>query len=199
LTEKKERAVSRAGAGDGRRAGRGQGMSFTMDEINAMDRARFTETLGAVFERSPWVAEQAWSAGPFRSRDELLAAMKRQVESSADGVKLALFRAHPDLATRLKVTEWSADEQRGAGLDRLSPEEFRSFDRLNRAYKEKFGFPFIMAVAGQTKERIAAAMERRIANDPAAEWRQALAEVLRIAEIRLCRMIAEPSPTDLTT
>lgn len=166
-------------------------MSLTLQQINAMDRASFAEALGAVFEHSPWVAEQAWIARPFRSRDELLAAMKRQAETGAEDAQLALFRAHPDLATRLKVTEWSAGEQQGAGLDRLSPEEFRYFDGLNRDYKEKFGFPFIMAVAGRTKDEIAEAMERRIGNDRAAEWRQALAEVLRIAEIRLSRLVAE--------
>ncbi len=162
-----------------------------MEEIDAMDRDRFAEALGSVFEHSPWVAERAWSERPFRTRGELLAAMKRQVEIGAEDVQLALFRAHPDLATRLKVTEWSAGEQRGAGLDRLSPEEFRYFDGLNRAYKVKFGFPFIMAVAGKTKEEIAAAMASRIGNERADEWRRALAEVLRIAEMRLSRLVAD--------
>ncbi|WP_238357681.1 2-oxo-4-hydroxy-4-carboxy-5-ureidoimidazoline decarboxylase [Cohnella zeiphila] len=168
-------------------------MSATIGEINAMDRASFAETLGAVFEHSPWVAEKAWDEAPFRSRDDLYAAMKRQAENASDEEKLALFRAHPDLATRLKVTEYSAGEQRGAGLDRLSPEEFRFFEEMNRSYKAKFGFPFILAVAGKTKERIAEEMERRIANDEAAERLRALAEVLRIAEIRLNRIVIDHS------
>jgi 2-oxo-4-hydroxy-4-carboxy-5-ureidoimidazoline decarboxylase len=162
-----------------------------MADLDAMDRTRFAEALGAVFEHSPWVAERAWLARPFRSRDELLAAMSREVERCGREAQLALLRAHPDLATRLQVTEWSAGEQRGAGLDRLTPEEFRWFDERNRAYKEKFGFPFILAVAGKTKEDVAAAMERRLGNDRETEWRQALAEVLRIAAVRLERLIAD--------
>jgi len=166
-------------------------MRLTMAALDAMDQTRFTEALGAVFEHSPWVAERAWLARPFRSRGELLAAMSREVERCGRDAQLALLRAHPDLATRLQVTEWSAGEQRGAGLDRLTPEEFRWFDERNRAYKEKFGFPFILAVAGKTKEDIAAAMERRLGNDRETEWHQALAEVLKIAAVRLDRLIAD--------
>lgn len=163
-------------------------MKITIEEINKMDRALFTHVLGAVFEHSPWVAEQAWVKRPFGSKDELFEAMMLQVVHSSDEEKLALFRAHPDLATRLKITEWSEGEQQGAGLDRLSPEEYRRFDGLNRAYRDKFGFPFIMAVSGKTKERIAKAMVLRIENGQAEEEAQALLEVLRIAEIRLSHM-----------
>lgn len=163
-------------------------MNITMDEVNRMDRAFFSQTFGAVFEHSPWVAEQAWAMRPFDSMDALFEAMKRQVLRSPDEMKLDLFRAHPDLATRLKISEWSEDEQQGAGLDRLSPEEFRRFEGLNRAYRDKFGFPFIMAVSGKTKEQIAEAMGLRIENGQAEEEARAMLEVLRIAEIRLSRI-----------
>lgn len=166
-------------------------MKITIDETNGMDQALFKRTFGAVFEHSPWVAERAWGWRPFDSRDDLFEAMKLQVVRSSDEEKLALFRAHPDLATRLKVAEWSEGEQRGAGLDRLSPEEHRRFDGLNRVYRDRFGFPFIMAVSGKTKEQIAASMELRIENGRAEEEAQALLEVLRIAHIRLSRMVTD--------
>ncbi|WP_217592404.1 2-oxo-4-hydroxy-4-carboxy-5-ureidoimidazoline decarboxylase [Cohnella sp. GbtcB17] len=163
-------------------------MKTTIGEVNKMDRDRFMQVFGDVFEHSPWVAERAWAKRPFGSKDALFEAMKSQVVHSSDEERLALFRAHPDLATRLKITERSEGEQRGAGLDRLSPEEYRRFDGLNRAYRDRFGFPFIMAVSGKTKEQIAQAMTLRIENGQAEEEAQALLEVLRIAEIRLSHM-----------
>jgi 2-oxo-4-hydroxy-4-carboxy-5-ureidoimidazoline decarboxylase len=164
-------------------------MSVTIAQLNAMDKTRFMEVLGPVFEHSPWVAEQAWEARPFQSAEQLHNAMMGRVRTAGNMAILALLRAHPDLATRMKVTAFSAGEQSGAGLDRLSQEEYSRFSRLNRTYKEKFGFPFILAVAGKTKQDIIEAMERRIRHEHAAEWDQALAEIGRITEIRLQRMM----------
>jgi OHCU decarboxylase len=108
--------------------------------------------------------------------------------------KLALVRAHPDLAGRAAIagdlTHASRSEQSGAGLDRCTPEEYRRFQELNAAYKEKFGFPFILAVAGRTRQEILAAFEARIGNDPMTEFQTALEQINRIAVIRLERLAA---------
>lgn len=162
---------------------------MTIAHINGLNEARFTELLGPVFEHSPWVAGRAWSKGPFRSLTHLHETMLRQVEEASLDEALALLRAHPDLATRLRITALSAEEQQGAGLDALTPEEYDDFNAMNRAYTEKFGFPFILAVAGRTKEDVAEAMRLRIAGDPASERRRALAEIARITELRLGRII----------
>ena len=103
--------------------------------------------------------------------------------------KRALIEAHPDLAGKLALaktlTTDSTREQASAGLDRLTPEELRQFGELNDAYRKKFGFPFIMAVKAKSKADILAAFQRRLGNDAEAETKTALAEIDRIAALRL--------------
>ncbi|MQP64562.1 2-oxo-4-hydroxy-4-carboxy-5-ureidoimidazoline decarboxylase [Niveispirillum sp. SYP-B3756] len=160
-----------------------------LDRLNAADCAGFTHALGAVFEDSPWVATAAWAARPFPDIAALHQAMVAVVDAAGKERQLALLRAHPDLAGRLAraggLTAHSSAEQAGLGLDRLSAEEFDFFDRHNRSYREKFGFPFIIAVKAQTKASIKAAMVKRLANDAGTERRTALGEVAMIAKFRL--------------
>ncbi|ANS73319.1 OHCU decarboxylase [Paenibacillus yonginensis] len=165
-------------------------MGITLQEINGLEKAAFIRVLGGIFEKSPWVAEKVYRQAPFRTRQELYAQMLEVVVTAGDERILELICAHPDLATRLKTDSYSAVEQRGAGLDSLSPEEYERFSKLNEAYKRKFGFPFILAVTGRTKEEIAAAMEERLQHQPEAERQTALREIGRIAEIRLNQLIA---------
>ena len=154
-------------------------------EWNAMDRESFVEALGWIFEDSPWVAERAWSSGPFRDLGALHAAMVQRVEEAPREEQLALLRSHPDLGTRARISEASSGEQAGAGLQELTAEEFARLDRLNRAYKEKFSFPFLFAVKGSTKYDILQALERRLENPADVEFAEALRQVYRIAEFRL--------------
>jgi len=158
---------------------------MTLAELNALDCTPFVEALGWVFEDSPWVAERTWARRPFQNRDELLAAMVAEVAACSASEQLALLRAHPDLGTRARLTAASAGEQAGAGLDSLTPEEFERFRRLNSAYREKFGFPFLFAVKGSTKHDVLRALEQRIPASPEAEVAEALRQVYRIAEFRL--------------
>ncbi|MGQ7791566.1 2-oxo-4-hydroxy-4-carboxy-5-ureidoimidazoline decarboxylase [Faunimonas sp. B44] len=162
---------------------------------STLSRDAFVARFGGVYEHSPWIAETAWDAGigPEADTPEGLAAALRRALSAAPGEsKLALIRAHPDLAGRAAVagelTRSSRDEQAGAGLDRCTPEEFRRFQDLNEAYKAKFGFPFILAVAGRTRQEILAAFEARLGNPPEAEFAEALRQVDRIAALRLAAM-----------
>ncbi|MCM3625814.1 2-oxo-4-hydroxy-4-carboxy-5-ureidoimidazoline decarboxylase [Paenibacillus glycanilyticus] len=166
-------------------------MNLNLSTINEMPKEQFVEALGAIFEHSPWVAELAFDARPFRTADELHDAMVKVVIHSSEDRKIALFREHPDLATRIKIGEYSTLEQKGAGLDRLTPEEFEVFTRRNREYTGKFGFPFILAVRGKDKSDILAAMEARIDNSLEEEADEALWQIARITKFRLHDLITE--------
>jgi len=153
--------------------------------IDSLTRERFVETLGFVFEDSPWVAERAWARRPFSSVKELHTAMTAEVECATHDEQLALLRAHPDLGARARLSEASADEQAGAGLDQMTPEEFETLRQFNETYRCKFGFPFLYAVKGASMHDILVALAVRLDSPPEEEFRQALWEVYRIAWFRL--------------
>ena len=158
---------------------------MTLLELNCADRAQFVEALGWIFEHSSWVAERAWQSRPFADIDALHRAMTAQVDAATHEEQLALLRAHPDLGTRAHVSDASRGEQAGAGLDRLTPEEFEHLTAWNREYGERCGFPFLYAVKGSTKHDILRALEQRRHNSPAVEFEEALRQVYRIARLRL--------------
>jgi 2-oxo-4-hydroxy-4-carboxy-5-ureidoimidazoline decarboxylase len=172
------------------------GAQLSLETVNAMDRARFAEALGAVVEKAPWIVERAWDERPFASVAALCAAILRVIQGLSRDAQLDFLRAHPDLAgTALRageVTRASQSEQSGAGLDRLGDGEYARFDRLNRAYREKFGFPFIIAVRNHDKASILAAFDRRLGNDAATEIAAALAEIGEIIGFRLRSRFAAP-------
>ena len=167
---------------------------MNLQDLDAFDCVSFTHALGAIFEHSPWIAERAWNRRPFADTDHLMAAMLAVVEVASDDEKIALIRAHPDLAGKAAragaLTEHSTAEQAGAGLDRLSDEEFRRFHRLNNAYKSRFGFPFVIAVRGHTRQTILAAFDQRLTNDRASEMAEALRNIGLIARFRLEDVLA---------
>ncbi|GGF81449.1 uricase [Paenibacillus albidus] len=165
--------------------------TVTLDEINAMDKAAFIAALGGIFEHSPWVAEGAYRHIPFRSVEELHKTMLDTACQAERGQVAALLSAHPDLATRLQVTPLSAAEQRGAGLDRLTPEEFTLLNELKRKYTDKFKFPFILAVRGKTKDEIIEAIGKRVHRSRDEEWAQAQAEIGHITGFRLRDLVRE--------
>jgi 2-oxo-4-hydroxy-4-carboxy-5-ureidoimidazoline decarboxylase len=149
-----------------------------------MTREDFLAAYGGVYEASPWVAEAVWPPG-----SDLAAAMRAAVDSAPHDRRLALIRAHPELAGRTAIAgemaEASKREQSGAGLDQCSPAEFAQFQRLNDAYNARFGFPFIIAVKGLSRADILAAFRRRLDNDPQTEFDTALEQIHRIAGFRL--------------
>jgi 2-oxo-4-hydroxy-4-carboxy-5-ureidoimidazoline decarboxylase len=164
---------------------------MTIRELNGLDRAGFVAALGWVFEDSPWVAERAWSARPFAGVEALHAAMFAQLARATREEKLALLRAHPDLGTRARISPASTDEQAGAGLDQLTPDEFAFLQEINSAYRKKFGFPFLFAVKGSTKHDVLRALEERLAASPEDEYQEALRQVQRIAGFRLLETVQE--------
>jgi OHCU decarboxylase len=157
----------------------------TISQLNALASNDFVDELGAVFENSPWVARRAWKYRPFSSIDDLHTRMTAEVACASVNEKLALLRAHPDLGTRAKISDSSAKEQAGAGLDHLTPVEFARLHQYNEAYKNKFGFPFLFAVKGSDKVRIMQALEARLGSTPDEEFQEALRQVYRIARFRL--------------
>ena len=164
-----------------------------MAPINAMDRAAFVVKFGAIFEKSPWVAEEAWEKRPFASPDEMHAAMVAVVKRTPAARQLSLLQAHPDLAGKEAqagtMTASSVAEQAGAGLNALSPTEFATLKGLNTAYKAKFGFPFIIAVRMHTKEGIFFEFERRLQNDTQTEFANDLQNVYIITRLRLNKLL----------
>lgn len=158
---------------------------MTIAELNGLAHDAFVSALGGVFEESPWVAERAWSRRPFASLAELHAAMVAVVDAAPEAERLALLRAHPDLGAKARMSDASVGEQRGAGLDRLTPAEFERLHRLNSEYRARFDVPFIFAVTRRSKEDVLAALERRIGSSRPAELAEAMRQVHRIAGFRL--------------
>jgi OHCU decarboxylase len=157
----------------------------TIRELNRLDQVGFVEAIGWIFERSSWVANRAFQARPFATVDALHAAMTEQVDYATFGEKLALLQAHPDLGERARMTPASTEEQAGAGFDSLTPDEFELLHRLNAAYRNRFGFPFLFAVKGSTKHDVLRALQARMESSPEDEFREALRQVNRIARFRL--------------
>jgi OHCU decarboxylase len=155
----------------------------------------FVDHYGAIYEHSRWVAEQAEALlGESRATVLVAEVMKQCVDNASTGRQLALIRAHPDLAGRAQVagelTDESSLEQASAGLHQCTTTEYERFQFLNGAYKEKFSFPFVMAVRDSSREEILAAFEQRLANDYDIEFDTALAEIHKIAQLRLVALEA---------
>jgi 2-oxo-4-hydroxy-4-carboxy-5-ureidoimidazoline decarboxylase len=163
--------------------------------LNRMNRTGFATALGFAFELSPWVVERAWSERPFASVETLHAAMMDVLGAASLEDKLALIRAHPELASKAAIakqlTAESNAEQASAGLDRLTPEEFARFHDLNAAYSERFGFPFIICVRLNNKASILAAMQARLAHDEAQEIAEAIAQIGLISKLRLLDAVTD--------
>jgi OHCU decarboxylase len=167
---------------------------ITLGALNILPVEAFTAALGAIFEHSPWVAQRAAASRPFASRLDLLDAMRAVVRDALIEEQLGLIRAHPQLGARgrkrLELTEASSSEQRRAGLDACSDEEFAELMRLNSAYVQKFDFPFILAVRGHDPESILAFMRSRLNNDLEQERHTALTQIGLIGGYRLADLVS---------
>ena len=157
--------------------------------------AEFVARYGAIYEHSPWVAEEAAAVlNGICDRERIAAVMADCVDNASREQQLELIRAHPDLAGKAQIagelTADSTSEQASAGLDRCSAEEYERFQSLNAAYRDKFGFPFVMAVRDSSRQEILAAFEERLGNDEEIEFEMALQEIHKIARLRLAAMEA---------
>lgn len=161
--------------------------------LSAAPKKEFVAALGGIFEHTPWIAERAYERRPFASVDALHAAMLGVLAAAPREAKLALICAHPELAGKEavagKMTADSVGEQASAGLDRCSPDELARLRAGNAAYREKFGFPFVMAVTGRSRQEILAALAERSGNTREAEFARCLDEIGKIARRRLDALI----------
>jgi OHCU decarboxylase len=174
---------------------------ITLRELNSGPAAEFVQSLAGIFEHSPWVAERAAASRPFSSRLALLDAMRAVVECAAPAEQLALIRAHPRLGVKgraaVELTAASAREQRRAGLEACTPQDFVELSRLNDAYLDKFAMPFILAVRGHDPASIIANCERRLAHNADSEHRTALQQIGLIAGFRLADAVASPASVEV--
>ncbi len=175
-----------------------RGAMMTFAQLNQLDCAAFTAALGHLFEHSPWVAEESWVKRPFGDAAELHAALCATMRAASVERQRVLIGAHPDLAGRLaqqrKLTAESTREQASAGLDRLTDEEMAEFETLNAAYRARFGFPFVICARLNAREAILQAMRARLKNSPEQEHAAALAEIEKIAGLRLADLVADAKP-----
>jgi 2-oxo-4-hydroxy-4-carboxy-5-ureidoimidazoline decarboxylase len=165
----------------------------TLSELNACSKAEFVAALANVFEYSPWIAEEAASARPFAGVNRMFDAMKAAVDRAPSELRVSLIKAHPDLANKTRraagLTAESSAEQNSVGLDRLSDAEYAAFERVNNAYRGKFGFPYIVCVRRHTRDSILRDFERRLPNDAEAETHKSIEEICRIAALRVDQLV----------
>jgi N-carbamoyl-L-amino-acid hydrolase len=169
---------------------------ITLEELNALPPRDFVAALGSIFEHSPWVPERVAGSRPYRSGIALHEAMCGAVMQADESLQLALIRAHPELAGRAAIrgelTSASINEQKGAGLSACTPLEYERLQSLNSAYRDRFDFPFVLAVKGHTPASVIATLERRATHSKEEERSIALQEICRIARFRLADLVDEP-------
>jgi 2-oxo-4-hydroxy-4-carboxy-5-ureidoimidazoline decarboxylase len=164
-----------------------------LSDLNTCSKSDFVAALSNVFEYSPWIAEQVATARPFAGVRQLFDAMKAAVDRAPPELRLALIKAHPDLANKTQraagLTAESNAEQSSVGLDRLSDAEYEAFQRVNNAYRAKFGFPYIVCVRRHTRDSILRDFERRLPNDTKTEVQKSIEEICRIAALRIDQLV----------
>ncbi len=167
---------------------------LTLATLNALDRDAFVAALAGLFEGPPWMVEQAWARRPFATRAALYEALCDVMRAAPAERQVALLQAHPDLVGRAALagtlSPASAGEQAAAGLYALTPDEIATFQRLNQAYRARFGFPFVICARANKKASILAGFERRLGNTREQEVATALVEVEQICALRLADLVA---------
>ena len=160
----------------------------TIDKINKLSRSEFVEIFANIFEKTKWIAERLYNQKPFNSFEDLCSKILEIFKTTSKENQLKIIRAHPDLADKTKISLLNIDsraEQKRAGLDQCSEKEFKEFKNLNNEYKKKFGFPFILAVGDKNKAEILNKFKKRILNSVDDEFKEAISQVCRIANLRL--------------
>ncbi len=158
-----------------------------INKINNLSQSEFIKVFANIFENARWIAEELYKQKPFEDFNELSSKMMNIFEMSSEQKKLKILNDHPDLGNKTKITSLTEDslrEQKNAGLDQCTEEEFNEFKKLNEAYK-KFGFPFILAVKGKNKIEILNNFRKRVKSDPQIEFKEAINQVKKIASLRL--------------
>ncbi len=160
-------------------------IQYHLSDISEMRRDDFVAVFGGIFEDSPWVAETAWQSRPFRNLAQVTEALFTAVRNAGQERQLALLHAHPELGVKKSLAGYSADEQARAGLQQREDEQAAQLADLNQRYRDRFGFPFILAVKGLNPDKIIARFQERLENNPEDEFNECLEQVFRIARYRL--------------
>ena len=160
-----------------------------IDKFNKLNKSEFLSIFGNVFEKTDWIAEKCYDLKPYNSVDELFLKMMEIFENAQKESHLEILNAHPDLAVEKKLTKDSKNEQKNASLNHCTDQEFIEFNNLNKKYKKKFSFPFIIAVKGKNKEEILNIFRQRITNNINLEFEEAKKQVKKIASFRLSEII----------
>ena len=161
----------------------------SVDKVNKLSKSDFISIFGNIFEKTEWIAENAYNSKPYKNFEELFLKMLKIFENSEKESHLEILNAHPDLAIEKKLTKDSRNEQENASLNECFEEEFKEFKKLNEEYKKKFRFPFIIAVKGKNKEEILNSFRQRITNNINLEFEEAKEQVKKIANLRLNEII----------
>ena len=159
-----------------------------INKINNLSQSKFIEIFANIFEKTKWIAERLYNQKPFNSFEDLCSKILEIFKTTSKENQLKIIRAHPDLADKTKISLLNIDsrtEQNRAGLDQCSEKEFKEFKNLNNEYKKKFGFPFILAVGGKKKAEILNKFKKRILNSVDDEFKEAISQVCKIANLRL--------------
>ena len=161
----------------------------SIDKINKLSKSDFISIFGNVFEKTEWIAQKTHDSKPYKNFEELFSKMIEIFENSNKENHIKILNTHPDLAIEKKLTDDSKNEQKNANLNQCTNEEFIEFKKLNKEYKKKFGFPFIIAVKGKNKEEILNSFRQRITNNINSEFEEAKKQVKKIASLRLSEII----------
>jgi len=159
-----------------------------INKINNLSQIKFNEIFANIFEKTKWIAERLYNQKPFNSFEDLCSKILEIFKTTSKKNQLKIIKAHPDLADKTKISLLNIDsrtEQNRAGLNQCSEKEFREFKNLNNEYKKKFGFPFILAVEGKNKAEILNKFKKRILNSADDEFKEAISQVCKIANLRL--------------
>lgn len=160
-------------------------MEKTQKSWQTWTKEQFLQQFGGLYEHSAWITEQAWEQRPFNTLQDMLNTMKKIVSDSDTSTQLTLLRQHPDLGTKIEMSDHSQSEQAGAGLTGLSAEQYEQLAKLNEVYTEQYQFPFILAVKGKTTDQILESMRHRTGKPAEEEFQTALGQVHMIAGLRL--------------
>ena len=161
----------------------------SIDSINKLNKSDFLTIFANVFEKTDWIAEKVFELKPFIDFNDLSSKMLNLYEECNKENILLILNSHPELAVAKKLTSESKLEQAGAKLNECNLEEFEEFKKLNLDYKNKFGFPFIIAVKGKNKNEILNNFRQRILNDVESEFKEAKNQVKKIATFRFNEII----------
>ena len=158
---------------------------ITIEKINNLNKSDFLGIFGNVFEKSDWIAEKVFDLKPFKNNEDIFLKIIGIYENSDKNIILRIFNSHPELVVEKKLTSNSKNEQSNARLNECTNEEYNEFKKLNVDYKNKFNFPFIIAVKGKHKTEILNSFKQRIQNSLDEEFFEAKKQVKKIASLRL--------------